>query len=94
MNTQILKLTTPITRGEKQITEITLHKPNVGAMRGVSMRGLLDMNVDALIAVLPRITDPKLTELEVNNLDLPDLLQAGIAVASFFIPMTDIESPA
>lgn len=91
MSTQTLNLSTPITRGEKQISEITLHKPSVGAVRGLSMQGLLNMNVDALITVLPRITDPKLTEAEVNNLDLPDLLQAGIVVASFFIPTTDTE---
>lgn len=86
MPTQTLKLTKPITRGETQISEITLHAPNVGAMRGVSMRAILDINVDALVTVLPRISDPKLTEQEVDKLDLPDLLQAGILVASFFLP--------
>lgn len=89
MPTQTLKLTKPITRGDKQITEITLHAPNVGAMRGVSMRALLDINVDALVTVLPRISDPKLTEQEVDKLDLPDLLQAGILVASFFLPESE-----
>lgn len=91
MNTQTLNLSTPINRGDKQISEITLHKPIVGSMRGVSMRAVLDMNVDALLTILPRISEPKLTEHEVNNLALPDLLQAGIVVASFFIPMTDTE---
>lgn len=86
MTTQTLKLTKPIVRGEKQITDIALHTPNVSAMRGVSMRALLDINVDALVTVLPRISDPKLTEQEVDKLDLPDLLQAGILVASFFLP--------
>lgn len=89
MNTQTLRLNTPIKRGDKEIDEITLHKPNVGAMRGVSMRALLDINVDALVTVLPRISDPKLTEQEVDKLDLPDLLQAGILVASFFLPESE-----
>jgi hypothetical protein len=91
MNTQTLKLNTPIIRGDKEIVEITLHKPNVGAMRGVSMRLLLDMNVDAVVAVLPRITDPQLTEVEINKLDAPDLLQAGILVAGFFLPPSEYQ---
>ena len=94
MTTQTLKLTKPISRGEKQITEITLHAPNVGAMRGVSVRALLDIQVDALAAVLPRISDPKLTDHEVDKLDLPDLLQAGILVASFFLPESEQQEVA
>lgn len=94
MNTQTLKLATPIKRGDKEIAEITLHKPNVGAMRGVSMRLLLDMNVDAIVTVLPRISDPQLTEVEINKLDAPDLLQAGILVAAFFLPPSEYQEAA
>ncbi len=89
MPTQTLKLNKPIIRGENQVTEITLHAPNVGAMRGVSMRALLDLHVDALLPVLPRISDPKLTEQEVEKLDPSDLLQAGVLVASFFLPESE-----
>lgn len=94
MNTQTLRLNTPIKRGDREIAEITLHKPNVGAMRGVSMRMLLDMHVDAIVAVLPRITDPQLTEVEINKLDAPDLLQAAILVAGFFLPTSEYQEVA
>lgn len=94
MNTQTLKLNTPIKRGDSEIAEITLHKPNVGAMRGVSMRMLLDMNDDAIVAVLPRISDPQLTEVEINKIDAPDLLQAGILVAGFFLPNSEYQEVA
>lgn len=85
MNAQTLKLNTPIKRGDKELTEIVLHKPNVGAMRGISVYALVNMNVDALVAILPKISDPKLTESEINNIDLPDLLQIGVLVAGFFV---------
>lgn len=94
MNTQTLKLNSPIVRGDKEIAAITLHKPNVSAMRGVSMRLLLDMNVDAIVAVLPRISDPQLTEAEINKLDAPDLLQAAILVAGFFLPTSEYQDAA
>lgn len=94
MSTQTLKLNTPIKRGDKEISEITLHKPNVGAMRGISMRMLLDMNVDAIVAVLPRISDPQMSEAELNKLDAPDLLQAGILVAAFFLPPSEYQEVA
>lgn len=89
MSTKTLTLQSPITRGDKNIAEITLHQPNVAAMRGVSMRAVLDMQVDAIATVLPRISEPKMLEREVDNLALPDLLQAGILVASFFLPDSD-----
>lgn len=94
MNTQTLKLSTPIKRGDKELTEIVLHKPNVAAMRGIALRLLLDMNVDAVVAVLPRISDPQLSEGEINNLDAPDLLQAAILVAGFFLPASDYQEAA
>lgn len=94
MNTQTLKLNTPIKRGDKEIAEITLHKPNVSAMRGVSMRALLDMNVDALLSVLPKVSEPPLHESELNAIDLPDLLQAGVMVASFFLPASEYQDVA
>lgn len=89
-----ISLSVPIVRGDKKITEITLHKPNVGVMRGISMSAVLNMNVDAIADVLPRISDPKMTEAEISAMDLPDLLMVGVAVASFFIPTMDTELPA
>lgn len=91
MKTRTLKLQEPIIRGENIITEIVLHKPNVSAARGTSMSSIVNMNVDAIATILPRISEPKLIDTEVEKMDVADLLQAGIMIAGFFLPISEEE---
>lgn len=86
MEPTTITLETPLTRGDMQITAITLRQPTVGALRGVSLRGVIDMEVAAITTVLPRITEPALIEAEVARLDPADILQCGMVIASFFVP--------
>lgn len=91
MKPTTITLESPVVRGDNKITEITLHSPNAGMLRGVSMRAVLDMEVDAIAKIIPRISDPKLTESETASLDLPDFLKAGAAIAGFFLPKEALE---
>ena len=84
MNT--LTLDTPIKRGDTDITELSLRKPLAGELRGIALTDLIQMDVDALAKVLPRITTPALTEHEVGRMDIADLMQAGIVVSGFLLP--------
>ena len=79
-----VELETPIKRGTTEISTLKLRKPNAGALRGVNMAELLQMNVTALQTVLPRITEPTLARHEIDQLEPPDLLNIGIEVAGFF----------
>ena len=81
MNT--VTLDTPIQRGETTITEINVRKPQSGELRGLNLTDILQMDVNALIKLLPRITD--LTEKEVNDMDPADLLKAGVVVVGFLM---------
>ncbi|MDY0765781.1 MULTISPECIES: phage tail assembly protein [Serratia] len=83
---QPITLDVPIVRGTTQITEVTVNKPNSGALRGTRLQALIETDVDSLIRVLPRITAPNLTAAEVANLDPADLYQLSQAVAIFFLP--------
>lgn len=86
-----ITLETPLTRGENKITSIVLLKPTVGALRGISMRSILDMDVNAIATALPRISEPPLIAAEVDRMDPADLLQAGMVLASFFVPKAVLE---
>lgn len=81
-----IPLEEPIKRGEDEITAVEIRKPNSGALRGVSLRELLDLDVNALIKVLPRISTPSLTEVEVAGMDPADLTTLGSEVVSFLLP--------
>lgn len=82
-NENIIKLNTPIKRGEQVITDITLLKPVAGTLRGVSLASVANSDVDALIKVLPRMTMPSLTEQECAAMELPDLLSFAGKVVGF-----------
>lgn len=91
----IITLDQPVKRGESEIAKVTLHKPGSGSLRGVSISACMQLEVDAIITVVPRISDPKLTPQEAAALDPADLTQCGVAIASFFVPkaaMAEAES--
>ncbi|MDM3892800.1 MULTISPECIES: phage tail assembly protein [Pseudomonas] len=94
MNTEkkenTVELDTPVQRGEQEITEVELRKPSSGELRGIQLADLLQMDVGALIKLLPRITP--LTEAEVRALDPADLVALGVKVTGFLLQkrtMTD-----
>ena len=76
----------PITRGATTITQLHLRKPKAGEMRGLNMTDVVQMDVNALTKLLPRITTPILTELEIGNMDPADLMQLGSEVSAFLVP--------
>lgn len=86
MENTVIPLEKPLKRGETEITKITLHKPDSGALRGVSLRDIIDMNTDAIVVVVPRISDPKIAPQEMPKIDPCDLLSLGAALANFFLP--------
>lgn len=78
-------LENPIKRGDQVITEISLRKPLAGELRGLSLIDVLNMQFNALQKLLPRITTPTLTEIEVAQLDVADLTQLSVEVTGFFL---------
>ncbi|MGB7649313.1 MAG: phage tail assembly protein [Pseudomonas fluorescens] len=81
----IVILDTPIHRGNTTIDSITLRKPNSGELRGVSLSELLQMDVNSLVKVVPRITAPTLTAVEVTSMDPADLFAIGTKVSGFLL---------
>ncbi|MDE1910729.1 MAG: phage tail assembly protein [Pseudomonas sp.] len=82
-NTVILD--TPIRRGTSTIESITLRKPNSGELRGISLAELLNMDVTSLLKVLPRISTPTLTAVELAGMDPADLFILGNKVSGFLL---------
>ncbi|MBB3141224.1 phage tail assembly protein [Halomonas organivorans] len=80
-----VELDTPIKRGEQTIESITLRKPRSGELRGVALTDVLQMQTDALIKLIPRLSAPSLTEPEVREMDPADLVQCGSEIAGFLL---------
>ncbi len=81
----LIVLDEPIIRGTQKITELRLRKPKAGELRGVSLSDLLNLDVTAIIKVLPRISLPSVTEAEARAMDPADLVEVGGRLGGFLL---------
>jgi len=88
MDTKTVILTRPIERGEGELAKITIREPATGDLRGLKLTDVLQLDVTALMTLLPRITVEGLTGAEAAKLSPADLARAGGAVVGFFAPET------
>lgn len=81
-------LQTPIKRGEMEITQVCINSTlkQAGSLRGLKLYDILMSDVNSLMKLLPRVTTPMLTEVEVAQLDTWDFAQLGQEVAVFLQP--------
>lgn len=76
---------TGFARGEDQVTKIRLRKPTGGELRGLNLQSLLSADADAIIKILPRISDPILTIADAEALEANDFAEAADAITGFFL---------
>ena len=84
-----ITLQTPIKRKDEQIKKLTLRQPKAGELRGLSLARLMQMDVGAIITVVPRISQPILDEAEVAALGPVDFAAVAQEVVGFFFSAAD-----
>jgi hypothetical protein len=77
-------LSQPIERNGGAVSELTLRKPATGELRGLKLMDVLQMDVNALSMLLPRIAAPTITKADVDAMALADVMDLGVAVVGFF----------
>ena len=90
---KVVTLSTPIKRGEKEFAYITVIKPTVAALKGLKMFDVLQMDVDALQILLPRVTQPMLHKNDFVNMDVADFTELVGAAISFLGKNSAEEEP-
>ncbi|MBX9488087.1 phage tail assembly protein [Yersinia enterocolitica] len=90
-NTIVLQ--TPIKRGKSVIKEVSLTGAlkQAGSLRGLKLYSIMTSDVDSLIKLLPRVTSPALTEVEIISMDTWDFAQLSQEVATFLQPASEGE---
>ena len=78
-----ITLSKPIKRGDGEITEVALRKPDAGSLRGLTLTDLVRMDVDSLAELTPRLSP--ITEPEFRQLDPYDIMQVGKAITGFLV---------
>lgn len=79
-----ITLGSPITMGEKNVSEISLREPTAGELRGVKLLDLMQFEYSGFEALLPRITTPALSPGQVAALKPKDYLKLCAGVVAFF----------
>jgi len=81
-------LVEPIERGsgdkKQEITSVKIRKPNSGELRGLKIAQIMQMDVDTMIVLLPRVTEPTLNEADIVTLDPSDFTDLSVEVVNFF----------
>ncbi len=76
-------LNTPIKRGDQEITEVEFREPDTGALRGLKVVDVLNMDVAQHSLLIPRISN--ITRPEFEGLKLKDSLAVMQEVNGFFV---------
>lgn len=85
-------LSTPVKIDGKEVKEITLRKPATSELRGLSMVDILRMDVNAMIKLLPRITQPPLSEYQVaKEVEPEDFTELVSKTVLFFAKKEQLE---
>ena len=83
-NTTTATLSAPFKRGSQKVESVVLRKPATGELRGLALTDLMRMDIESLITLIPRVSDPALTEEECRKLDVADLTNIGVELLGFF----------
>jgi len=82
-----ITLSTPLARASGEVTSVTLRKPSAGELRGLTLQDIMQSDVNAMIALIPRVAQPFITADEVAQLDPSDFSEmAGTIVGFFYTP--------
>ncbi|MDD2167081.1 phage tail assembly protein [Glaesserella parasuis] len=93
LNVTTVKLKAGIVRAEQTITEIQVRKPNIQALKGLKLLDLVQSDVNSIITLLPRITQPMLHKADIERLDVADFTKLTEAVFNVMnLNEDDIES--
>ena len=84
-NVKTAILENPIKRGEMEIKEVQIRKPNVGTLRNLSLQDVLKWEINAVNTVLTRVTQPALNVAELNAMDVSDYTTLTVELTSFLV---------
>jgi hypothetical protein len=92
---KLITLSAAIKRNSgEEITEVTITDTmkQVGALRGLKLYDVMTSDVNSLITLLPRVTSPRLTEVELSTMNIQDFSLLAAGVADFLAPSSEQEA--
>lgn len=85
-------LSKPLTWGGRTIETVTMRRPMSGDLRGIKIAGISEMDVNTILALVPRISMVPMPAQVVNDIDPADVVALGEAISGFFTPEKRVET--
>lgn len=82
-HSKIITLSQPLKRGEQEINQVEVLKPTVQALKGLKMFDVLQVDVNAMEVLLPRITQPKLHKSDFLTMEVEDFTELATVAVGF-----------
>ena len=84
----VVTLTRPIQRGEQVIKQVKITEAmsQPGSLRGLKLFDVIQSDVDSMIELLPRVTEPALTKADIVTMHSYDFGLLVTAAVSFLSP--------
>ncbi len=80
-----ISLAAPVARDGGDVARVRLRKPRAGDLRGLTMQNVLQSDATTIIQLVPRISEPALTEHEVSALEADDFAEIAGTLFGFFM---------
>ncbi|MFA9485471.1 MULTISPECIES: phage tail assembly protein [unclassified Moraxella] len=71
-NTKQITLTHGVKLGDNTITDITVNKPFVSHLKGISLTKLFNMETEELLRLIPRVTTPSIPQPALERMEIAD----------------------
>lgn len=84
-----VRLSKPVMVGETEYSEIVVREPNVIALKGLSLHALQFGHTDPLIELLPKITEPRLSQTVIKKMSVKDISKFALVVTAFLVDPLD-----
>lgn len=78
-------LSEPVVRGDTKIESLFIRKPRGGELRGLTLQDVINTDFLTLFKLIPRISEPPITQEEAEALDPADLAEIGGVLRGFFM---------
>lgn len=91
--TKQITLEKGIKLGDNLITNISITKPLVGHLKGISIKNLIEMQTDEIAKLIPRVTQPSIPQHALDGMDFGEFLSLAGEVMGFLMGADDTATP-
>jgi len=81
MKSKTITLPQPMMIDGKEQTEVTINEPNIAAMQGLEMSGIIRGDVSQLMILIPKITE--ISSADLNKISFANMAALSLGVTGF-----------